>query len=57
MKIILQSAFAVAAIYVLATFGTAALAPRGNGASTPGQQMAAQHMTQFLNNLDEIVAH
>jgi hypothetical protein len=57
MKIILQSAFAVAAIYVLATFGAAALSPRGNAVNAPGQQMAAQHTAQFLNHLDEIVNH
>jgi hypothetical protein len=57
MKIILQSAFAVAAIYVLATFGAAALSPRGNAVNAPGQQMAAQHTAQFLNHLDEIANH
>ncbi len=57
MKIILQSAFAVAAIYVLATFGAAALSPRGSAANVLEQQMTAQHMTQFLNNLDEIATH
>jgi hypothetical protein len=57
MKTIIQSAFAIAAIYVLATFGAAALSPRGSSASPLEQQMAAQHTAQFLNNLDEIVAH
>jgi hypothetical protein len=57
MKIILQSIIAVAAVYVLVTFGTAAFSPRGSSASTSGDQMAAQQTVQFLNHLDEIAAH
>jgi hypothetical protein len=57
MKIILQSIIAAAGVYVLATFAVTALSPRGSSASTPAEQMTAQHMTQFLNNLDEIAAH
>jgi len=57
MKIILQSVIAVAAVYVLATFGTAVLSPRGSSASITKDQMAAQQTVQFLNHLDEIAAH
>jgi hypothetical protein len=57
MKIILQSIIAVAAVYVLVTFGTAALSARGSSASTPGDQMAAEQTVQLLNHLDEIAVH
>jgi hypothetical protein len=57
MKIILQSVIAAAAVCVLAIFGAAALSPRGSSADSSGEQMAAQHMTQFLNNLDAIATH
>jgi hypothetical protein len=56
MKTILQSVIAAAGVYVLARFVTAALSPRGSSASI-AEQMAAQHTTQFLNNLDEIASH
>jgi hypothetical protein len=57
MKTILQSIIAAAAVYVLVTVGISALSPRGSSASTPGDQIAAQHTAQFLNNLDEIASH
>ena len=56
MKILLKSVIGAAAVYVLATFGVAALSPRGSSASV-AEQMAAQRTAQFLNSLNEIAAH
>ena len=57
MKTIIQSTIAVAAVYLLATFGIIALSPRGSSTSTLADQTAAKQTVQLLDNLNEIAAH
>jgi len=57
MKTILQSTIVVAAVYLLAVFGTSVLSPRGNSASMTRDQTAAKQTVQLLDNLNEIAAH